>query len=64
MEAPKHISLLPVMVHVGNALTVRTLVQVDVQPDAFVTVTVYVPATVKLLMVAVAAVYPPGPLHE
>ena len=53
----------PVIVHTGNGFTVNVLEQLLVQPDAFVTVTVYVPATVKFDMIAVLAVNPPGPVH-
>ena len=62
-DCPAQILLLPVILHTGAAFTVSVLVQVDEQPEAFVTVTVYVPAAVRLLIVAVVAVKPPGPVQ-
>ena len=64
VDPPEHMMLLPVMLHSGNGLTVSVLEQVLLQLFALVTVTVYVPAAVKPLMVAVEAVKPPGPVHE
>ena len=63
VDVPAQMVLLPVITHAGSAFTVNVLLQVEVQPEALVTVAVYIPATVKLLIVAVAAVYPPGPLQ-
>ena len=47
--------LLPVISHVGGGFTVNTLLHELVQPPAAVTVTLYVPAAVRLLIVAVVA---------
>jgi hypothetical protein len=62
-DKPAQMLLLPVISHTGAALTVRILVHVLIQPFALVTVTVYVPAVVKLLMVAPVAANPPGPVQ-
>jgi hypothetical protein len=40
LEVPAQIALVPVIVGVGKALTVKVRLAVDVQPEAFVTVTV------------------------
>jgi hypothetical protein len=54
--APLQITDVPVMLAVGNGLTVTVLVAVDVQPLALVTVTVYVASAVGLTgIVAVVA---------
>jgi hypothetical protein len=54
--APLQITDVPVMLAVGNGLTVTVLVAVEVQPLALVTVTVYVASAVGLTgIVAVVA---------
>jgi hypothetical protein len=55
--------LLPVMLQTGAGLTVSVRLQLETQPAAFVTITVYVPANVRLLMVAPVAVNPEGPVQ-
>ena len=51
------------MLQTGLSTTVRVLLHVLVHP-ALVTVTLYVPAAVRLVITAVEAVKPPGPDHE
>ena len=63
---PAHIaSLPPVILHAGGERTVKSQYWVLLVQNVavFVTVTAYVPATVGL-MLCVAAVNPPGPVHE
>ena len=47
--------LLPEILHSGFAITVNTLLQELVHPAALVTVTLYVPAAVRLLITAPVA---------
>ena len=54
-ELPTQIVLLPVISQLGGGLTVNILLQELVHPAALVTVTLYVPAAVRLLIVAVVA---------
>jgi hypothetical protein len=54
-EVPAQIVLLPVILQLGASLTVRTLLQELVHPAALVTVTLYVPAAVRLLITAPVA---------
>jgi hypothetical protein len=54
-ELPTQIVLLPVISQLGGGLTVSVLLQELVQPAALVTVTLYVPAAVRLLIVALVA---------
>ena len=51
------------MLHSGVGVTTSVLLHVLVHP-ALVTVTLYVPAAVRLVITAVEAVKPPGPDHE
>jgi hypothetical protein len=63
-ELPTHIVLLPVILQLGGLLTVSILLQELVHPAVLVTVTLYVPAAVRLLIIAtLPAVKPPGPDH-
>jgi hypothetical protein len=54
-ELPTQIVLLPVISQLGGGLTVSVLLQELVQPAPLVTVTEYVPAAVRLLIVALVA---------
>ena len=54
-ELPTQIVLLPVISQLGGGFTVSVLLQELVQPAALVTVTLYVPAAVRLLIVALVA---------
>jgi hypothetical protein len=63
VEVPWQIVLLPVMLQLGVGLTVSVLLQVLVQPALLVTVTLYVPAAVRLQIIAPVAVKPLGPAH-
>jgi hypothetical protein len=51
------------MAALGAAVTVIVLLAVLMQPAALVTVTLYCPAKAGVLMVAVVAVKPPGPVQ-
>jgi len=53
---PAHIVLVPAMLGVGNAFTVKVLLSVAVQPAALVTVTVYVAAVDTVIAAVVALV--------
>ena len=55
VDPPWQIVLLPVISHAGFVTTVNVLLQELVHPAALVTVTLYVPAAVKLLIVALVA---------
>jgi hypothetical protein len=55
VELPAQIVLFPVMLQPGAGFTVSVLLQELVQPAPLVTVTLYVPAAVRLLIVAVVA---------
>ena len=54
-DVPAHIVLLPVILQLGGLLTVSVLLQELVHPAPLVTVTLYVPAAVRLLMIALVA---------
>ena len=55
VEPPAQIVLLPVMLQLGVGFTVNTLLQELVHPAPLVTVTLYVPAAVRLLITAPVA---------
>ena len=63
VEDPWQIVLLPKILQTGFVITVNVLLQVFVHPKALVTVTLYAPAAVRLLITAPVAVKPPGPDH-
>ena len=63
-ELPAHIVLFPVTSQPGNGFTVRVRPHEFVHPAVLVTVTLYVPAAVRLQITAPEAVKPPGPDHE
>jgi hypothetical protein len=54
-DVPAQIVLLPVILQLGVGFTVSVLLQELVQPPAAVTVTLYVPAAVRLQICAVVA---------
>ena len=54
-DVPAQIVLLPAISQVGFVITVNVRLQELVQPAALVTVTLYVPAAVRLLITAVVA---------
>jgi hypothetical protein len=62
---PAHmVRLLGRILQFGGSILVSVRLQELVQPPVPVTVTEYVPAAVRLLMIAELAVKPPGPDHE
>jgi len=63
VELPAHIVLFPVISQLGFGLTVSVLLHELVHPAVLVTVTLYVPAAVRLQITAPVALKPPGPAH-
>jgi hypothetical protein len=55
VEPPAQIVLLPVILQLGAAFTINSLLHAVVHPVTFVTVTLYVPAAVRLQICALVA---------